>query len=137
MEWLFEFPEILKPNFTAIDDAVRGFAVWADPVLSVISGGLQGMVSGINSLLSHIPWPVLVVLVDLLARVIIAPLEFPVGILITMIGVPLPISVQNTSSGATRYCPVLQPSKNTAASSASNQRLRYTPRRSGDTFSLF
>ncbi|MCM1441876.1 MAG: iron ABC transporter permease [Roseburia sp.] len=31
---------------------------------------------------------VLVVLVDLLARVIIAPLEFPVGILLTMIGVP-------------------------------------------------
>ena len=53
------------------------------------------------------------------------------------VGEPLPSSVQNTSSGATRYCPVLQPSRNTAASSASNQRLRYTPRRSGDTFSLF
>lgn len=63
MEWLFEFPEVLKPNFTAIDNAVRAFAVWADPVLSAISGGLQGMVSGISFLLGHIPWPLLVALV--------------------------------------------------------------------------
>lgn len=67
MEWLFEFPEILKPNFTAIDDAVRSFAVWADPVLSAISGGLKGMVSGINTLLSYIPWPLLVLLVVLVS----------------------------------------------------------------------
>ena len=42
---------------------------------------------------------VLVVLVDLLARVIIAPLEFPVGILITMIGVPFFIFVSRRQRG--------------------------------------
>ena len=41
----------------------------------------------------------LVVLVDLLARVIIAPLEFPVGILITMIGVPFFIFVSRRQRG--------------------------------------
>ena len=42
---------------------------------------------------------VLVVLLDLLARVIIAPLEFPVGILITMIGVPFFIFVSRRQRG--------------------------------------
>ena len=88
MEWLFEFPEILKPNFTAIDDAVRSFAVWADPVLSAISGGLQGMVSGINSLLGHIPWPVLVVLVVLMSWRACRRLRTGIlyGVLFAMIG---------------------------------------------------
>lgn len=67
MEWLFEFPELLKPNLTAIDDAVRSFAVWADPVLSAISNGLKGMVNGIDFLLSHIPWLLLVLLVVLVS----------------------------------------------------------------------
>ena len=67
MEWLFEFPDILSPNLTAIDNAVRAFAVWADPVLSAISGGIRGMVNGINFLLSHIPWFLLVLLVVLVS----------------------------------------------------------------------
>ena len=67
MEWLFEFPDILSPNLTAIDNAVRAFAVWADPVLSAISDGLKGMVNGINFLLSHIPWFLLVLLVVLVS----------------------------------------------------------------------
>ncbi len=67
MEWLFEFPDILSPNLTAIDTAVRNFAVWADPVLSAISDGLKGMVNGINFLLSHIPWLLLVLLVVLVS----------------------------------------------------------------------
>ena len=67
MEWLFEFPDILSPNLTAIDNAVRAFAVWADPVLSAISGGIRGMVNGINFLLSHIPWLLLVLLVVLVS----------------------------------------------------------------------
>ena len=67
MEWLFVFPDILSPNLTAIDNAVRSFAVWADPVLSAISDGLKGMVNGINFLLSHIPWFVLVLLVVLVS----------------------------------------------------------------------
>ena len=67
MEWLFEFPDILSPDLTAIDNAVRSFAVWADPVLSKISDGLRGMVNGINFLLSHIPWFLLVLLVVLVS----------------------------------------------------------------------
>lgn len=67
MEWLFQFPDILSPDLTAIDNAVRTFAVWADPVLSVISGGLRGLVNGINFLLSHIPWLLLVLLVVLVS----------------------------------------------------------------------
>ena len=67
MEWLFEFPDILSPDLTAIDNAVRSFAVWADPVLSAVSDGLKGMVNGINFLLSHIPWLVLVLLVVLVS----------------------------------------------------------------------
>ena len=63
VSWLFHFPSFLTPNLTAIDNAVRGFAIWADPVLSVISDGLKGMVSAIQFLLSHIPWPVLVLAV--------------------------------------------------------------------------
>mgnify|MGYP005772289317 FL=1 len=35
----------------------------------------------------------LVVVVDIIARIVIAPLEFPVGILITMVGVPFFIFV--------------------------------------------
>lgn len=67
MEWLFQFPEILKPDLTAIDNAVRSFAVWADPVLSGISDGLKGLVNGIDTLLSYIPWPLLVLLVVLVS----------------------------------------------------------------------
>lgn len=67
MEWLFEFPDLLSPDLTAIDRAVRSFAVWADPVLSFISSGLRGMVNGINFLLSHIPWFLLVLAVVLVS----------------------------------------------------------------------
>ena len=40
-----------------------------------------------------------VVVVDLIARIMIAPLEFPVGILITMIGVPFFIFVSRRQRG--------------------------------------
>ncbi len=65
-DWLFEFPAFLELDTSAIDSAVRSFAVWADGVLGAIRGALGGLVSGINWLLSHIPWPLLVLLVGVL-----------------------------------------------------------------------
>ena len=65
-DWLFEFPAFLELDTSAIDSAVRSFAVWADGVLGAIRGALGGLVSGINWLLSHIPWPLLVLLVSFL-----------------------------------------------------------------------
>lgn len=63
MDWLFEFPELIKIDTNAIDTAVRFFAVRAEGVLDVISGALGGLVNGIGELLSHIPWPLLVLLI--------------------------------------------------------------------------
>ena len=60
LDWLFTFPAFLSMDTAAIDSAVRSFAVWADSVLSAISGGLGGLVNAINWLLGHIPWPLLV-----------------------------------------------------------------------------
>jgi len=66
VDWLFEFPLVLKPDTAAIDNAVRSFAVSAEPVLSVIQDTLGGLVNAFNSLLNHIPWFVLAALVLLL-----------------------------------------------------------------------
>ena len=60
MEWLFNFPFVMKPDLNAIDSAVRGFALWASPVLDGISGGLTALVNGIGWLLAHIPWFLLI-----------------------------------------------------------------------------
>lgn len=67
MEWLFDFPTLIKVNTTAIDMAVRAFAVRADAVLSAISGVLGGLVNKTSWVLGHIPWPLLVLLVVLLS----------------------------------------------------------------------
>ena len=63
MEWLFEFPEILNIDTNAIDSSVRAFAVQAEGVLDAISGALGGLVSAILTLLRHVPWILLVLLV--------------------------------------------------------------------------
>ncbi|MEG1850265.1 MAG: ABC transporter permease subunit, partial [Oscillospiraceae bacterium] len=63
MDWIFQFPFVMKPDLNAIDTAVRGFAVWAAVVLDAISGFLSGMVRNINWLLAHIPWFLLLALV--------------------------------------------------------------------------
>ena len=63
MEWLFEFPEILNIDTNAIDNSVRAFAVQAEGVLDAISGALGGLVSAILTLLRHVPWILLVLLV--------------------------------------------------------------------------
>ena len=66
LDWLFEFPAFLKLDTSAIDGAVRSFAVWADSALEAIRGALAGLVGAINFLLSHVPWPVWVLLVGVL-----------------------------------------------------------------------
>ncbi|WP_317322238.1 glycine betaine ABC transporter substrate-binding protein [Subdoligranulum variabile] len=64
--WLFEFPAFLNLNTEEIDSVVRSFAVWADAVLSRISHGLGSLVAGINWILSHIPWPIFILLIGVL-----------------------------------------------------------------------
>lgn len=66
MDWLFKFPDIFNFDTTAIDSAVRSFAVSASGVLDAIKGGLNGLVVMLSSLLSHIPWVVIILLVALL-----------------------------------------------------------------------
>lgn len=66
MEWLFEFPSFLKIDTSAIDAAVRSFAVWAEGPLDAISGALGSLVKGVGFLLGHIPWPLLVAFVMVL-----------------------------------------------------------------------
>ena len=63
LDMLFQFPAFLQLDTTAIDTAVRSFAVWASPVLDRISGALGGLVTGIHTLLEYIPWPILVLAV--------------------------------------------------------------------------
>lgn len=63
MEWLFDFPDILKVDTERIDDGVRWFAVWAEGVLDAFSGALGGLVDGMDWVLSHIPWFVLILIV--------------------------------------------------------------------------
>lgn len=64
--WLSSFPVVIEPNTEAIDNAVRGFAVWASPVLDAIKAGLNGLVNAFNWLLGYIPWFVLLAAVFLL-----------------------------------------------------------------------
>lgn len=66
MDWLFEFPFILRPDTDAIDKAVRGFALWAEPVLDAIRDALSGLVNGFAWILGKTPWFVLVALVFVL-----------------------------------------------------------------------
>lgn len=63
MDWLFNFPEVFNFDTSAIDDGVRSFAVSASGVLDAIKGVLNGFVTSIASLLAHIPWVVLILLV--------------------------------------------------------------------------
>jgi ABC-type proline/glycine betaine transport system permease subunit len=58
MEWIFDFPNLLNLNTTAIDDAVRSFAVRAETVLGAIKAGLNSFVNSIEWILRYIPWPV-------------------------------------------------------------------------------
>lgn len=66
MDWFFTFPDLFHLNTTAIDNAVRTFAVNASGVLDAIKGALNSFVVLINSLLTHIPWLIIILLVAVL-----------------------------------------------------------------------
>ncbi len=67
MNGLGNFPFVLKPNVSALDKALRGFAASAAWFFQDIIGqGLVNLVNSINWLLSHIPWFVLIALVFVL-----------------------------------------------------------------------
>ncbi len=64
MSDLGNFPFVFKPNVSAIDKAMRGFAASASWFFEDIVGqGLIRLVNSINWMLSHIPWFVLIALV--------------------------------------------------------------------------
>ena len=63
---IFQFPKLFKTDTEGIDSAVRSFAVWADPVLSVLQNGLGGLVNAFKWLLGHIPWFLFIAAVFLL-----------------------------------------------------------------------
>ncbi len=63
MDWLFNFPKWFKIDATAIDRAVRSFAVSAEGPLNAVKNGINALVSFMALILSHIPWPVLILLV--------------------------------------------------------------------------
>jgi ABC-type proline/glycine betaine transport system permease subunit len=88
MEWLFDFPDIFNLDTTAIDKAVRSFAVSAEAVLDVIKGGLNGMVNFVGMLLSYTPWPVFILLVVFLGWRIRKSLKSGIlyGVLVLLIG---------------------------------------------------
>ncbi len=66
MEWLFSFPKWFNIDATAIDRAVRGFAVTAQGPLNAVKNGINALVGFMALILSHIPWPVLILLVAFL-----------------------------------------------------------------------
>ena len=66
MGWLFEFPVWFKLDATAIDRAVRSFAVSAQTPLGAIKAWLNSLVIFVNMILDHIPWPLFLLLVIVL-----------------------------------------------------------------------
>lgn len=63
MEWLYQFPFQYKIDTDAIDRGFRSFAVSADSVLSLIRNGLNSLLTGINNVITFIPWWVFVIAV--------------------------------------------------------------------------
>lgn len=64
--WFFDFPELFRLDVSAVDSAVRGFAVRASGFLTAIKDFLGGLVRLMNLLLNWIPWPAFLLLVVIL-----------------------------------------------------------------------
>lgn len=60
---IYDFPFQIKIDVEAIDRAVREFAISFDVVLKVIRNGLNGLLNSIQTLLTFVPWWVLVLIV--------------------------------------------------------------------------
>ncbi len=62
MEWLFHFPKWFKIDATAIDRAVRNFAVSAEGPLGAVKNGINALVNLVALIMNNIPWPVLILI---------------------------------------------------------------------------
>jgi ABC-type proline/glycine betaine transport system permease subunit len=60
---IYQFPFQIKIDVNAIDKAVRDFAIAFDGILKLIRNGLNSLLNSTQSLLTFIPWWVLVLLV--------------------------------------------------------------------------
>ena len=63
---LLEFPQIVPIDTSVIDRGVRSFAAKHDSALSAVSNVLLSFVIGIEAVLNHIPWILMLVMVFLL-----------------------------------------------------------------------
>ena len=66
MEWIFDFPKWFDFDPTAIDRAVRNFAVYAQVPLRAIKNGLNDLVNFINMILDYVPWPLFILIIIVL-----------------------------------------------------------------------
>ncbi len=66
MNWIYQFPFQIKLDTNSIDQAVRGFAVEFDFVLSFIRNGLNMILINLQSGLTFTPWWVFVLIVGVL-----------------------------------------------------------------------
>lgn len=65
-QMLFEFPRVIPIDTNIIDQNVRSFAAKHDKSLNLISNVLLSFVIGIETILNHTPWVVLLILTFLL-----------------------------------------------------------------------
>lgn len=87
-DWLIEFPVELPINLTAIDDAVRGFSMRFSFFFDAIKNFLNTMIGGIYSLLSFLPWWLIIGLVVLAGWKIAGKLRTGVlyGVMLFLVG---------------------------------------------------
>ncbi len=75
MNWLKDFPFTFPFKLAGIDRAVRAFSIRFEPFFLAIRNFLTFLVNSIQSLLDHIPWFVLIILVFLAGWKLIGDLK--------------------------------------------------------------
>lgn len=86
---IYKFPFQIKIDVDAIDKAVRDFAIAFDGILKLIRNGLNGLLNSIQSLLTIIPWWVLVLFVVFLGFKQTGKIKTGIfyGLMLTVIGI--------------------------------------------------
>jgi ABC-type proline/glycine betaine transport system permease subunit len=86
---IYDFPFQIKIDVEAIDSAVRNFAITFDVVLKMMRNGLNGLLNSIQSLLTFIPWWVLVLFVVFLGFKQTGKIKTGIvyGLMLTVIGI--------------------------------------------------